>query len=552
MRDAQEVIAIARAALQRAFSTDAAAIVDTQEAAPQGKITVCVTIRVRGTVRGCWPATANSLPAAIESAVRLTLGDPRYEWIGRAELGQARLEVWIQESRRAITGVLPRHLWGSHGLEVRGRDRSAFYLPYVGVEEESRDPDEFLERLFGKGRLWSAGSRESSQLFETEWTHFAEGKQSARRFFRLRADDQQLRPALVQMATEAGRHLLNIQRFDGSYTYQYDPLRGRAVASEINIVRVILATYALARFGALLARNSYPNCDAAPFLEGAERGLSFIRSRLSRNSDGAYFRDDQGEALLGSTALSLLAFAYFSDAAATSDITPLLTNVLLKSQSAEGWFPNEILHPDQAGQQDFAPGQAILALLKQNSRPLEDILPALERAFSFYSSRPIEQASRFFLAWQCKGWCEMWRRTKIDRYADLAFRLLDQLATFQMEPGENCPSDFVGGYRASADPTGITPPTFLVSLFTEAAVLGWHVAVETNDHARAAFYMQVVRRGIDCMFRLQISEDQHFMFVDPQLAVGGLRRDMASFQLRCDYAAHALTCLTAAIELGLS
>jgi AMMECR1 domain-containing protein len=542
---------MARAALQRAFSTDAAAIVDPPEAGPQGKITVCVTIRVRGAVRGCWPATANSLPAAIEAAVRLTLRDPRCEWISRAELGQALVEVWIQDSRRAITGVLPRHLWGSHGLEVRGGDRSAFYLPYVGVEEQSRDPHEFLERLFGKGRLWTAGARESSQLFETEWTHFAEGKQSARRFFRLREDDRQARPSHLQMAAAAGRHLLNIQRFDGSYIYQYDPLRGVVVHTEMTIVRVILATYALARFGALLARGSYPDCDAAPFLEGAGRGLSYIRSRLARDSDGAYFRDDQGEALLGSTALSLLAFAYFPDAAATSDVTPLLTNALLESQSGEGWFPNEILHPDQAGQQDFAPGQTIMALLKQTSRPLEDILPSLESAFSFYSSRSSEQASRFFLAWQCKAWCEMWRRTRERRYADRAFRLLDQLATFQMEPGEDCPSDFVGGYRAGTDPASIMPPTFLVSLFTEAAVLGWHVAAETSDHSRAAFYMQVVRRGLDCMSRLQISEDQHFMFVDPQLAVGGLRSDLASFQLRCDYAAHALTCLTTAMELGL-
>jgi len=543
---------MARAALQRAFSADAAVIADAQEAGPQGKITVCVTIRVRGAVRGCWPATANSLPAAIESSVRATLRDPRFEWISRAELGQALLEVWIQDSSRAITRVLPQHLWGSHGLEVRGRDRSAFYLPYVGVETESRDPDEFLERLYGKGRLWSAGSREASQLFETEWTHVVEGKQSARRFFRLRADDQHERPSLPQMAAEAGRHLLNIQRFDGSYTYQYDPLRGVAVAAEINIVRIILSTYALARFAALLTRNSDPGCDAAPFLEGAARGLSFIRGRLAQNADGAHFRDDQGEALLGSTALSLLAFAYFPDAAATSDVTPLLTNAVLTSQNGEGWFPNDLLHPDQADQQDFAPGQAILALLKQNSRPLQDILPALERAFGFYSTRSVAQASRFFLAWQCKAWCEMWRRTRIDRYADLAFRLLDQLATFQIGPAENCPADFVGGYRASADRAGVTPPTFLVSLFTEAAALGWHVAVETGDHARATSYKQIVLRGIDCMHRLQISEDQHFMFVDPELAVGGLRRDLASFQLRCDYAAHALTCLTTAIELGLS
>jgi AMMECR1 domain-containing protein len=544
-------MAIARAALLRAFSTDAAAIADTPEG-PQGKITVCATIRVRGAVRGCWPATANSLPAAIESSVRQTLRDPRAEWISRAELGQARLEVWIQESRRVITAVLPRHLWGSHGLEVREGDRSAFYLPYVAVESESRDPDELLERLYGKARLWSAGSRESSQLFETEWTHIVEGKQSARRFFRLRADGPQARPSLVQMAAEAGRHLLNIQRFDGSYIYQYDPLRGKPVETETSIVRIILPTYSLARFAAHLVRSSDADYPAAPFLEGAERGLSFIRRHLVASSDGVHFRDDQGEALLGSTALSLLAFAYFPDSTATSDVMPSLTNAVLKSQNQEGWFPNEILRADQAGQQDFAPGQAILALLKQNSRPLEDILPALEKAFSFYSRRPIEQASRFFLAWQCKAWCEMWRRTRKYQYAELAFRLLDQLATFQMSPAEDCPSDFVGGYRANADQTAITPPTFLVSLFTEAAVLGWHVAIEIGDHSRAAFYRQIVLRGIDCMFRLQVSEDQHFIFVDPQLAVGGLRRDLASFQMRCDYAAHALTCLTTAIELGLS
>jgi hypothetical protein len=84
---------------------------------------------------------------------------------------------------------------------------------------------------------------------------------------------------------------------------------------------------------------------------------------------------------------------------------------------------------------------------------------------------------------------------------------------------------------------------------TEATILGEHVAAELGDQTRAASYKDTVLQGIDCIDRLQVSHEQRILFADPELPIGGMRRDLASFDMRCDHSAHALTCLTTALEM---
>ncbi|MBW1788540.1 MAG: hypothetical protein JRK53_18280 [Deltaproteobacteria bacterium] len=73
-------------------------------------------------------------------------------------------------------------------------------------------------------------------------------------------------------------------------------------------------------------------------------------------------------------------------------------------------------------------------------------------------------------------------------------------------------------------------------------------AKERGRKIRWARYRDAARSGLSFLLRLQITENELIAFPSPQLANGGFTKRLTSFEQRCDFQQHAITCLISALE----
>jgi hypothetical protein len=489
------------------------------------------------------------------SAVRKALRDGRHRApLCRCEIALANLEVWILVARNQIESVVKEQIWGLRGIEVELPGRKAFLLPSVPIESGIADEKDLLDRIYRKARIWSTAVRAEAQLYETEWQHLTESPTGPVQLERLRRADWEVTAhlSIFDIAFSAAKHLVGLQQSDGSYLYEHNAMSGARAEGYGSFIRQVGCTYAIARFSRYLERRAPHGSDRSEFRSALTLGMSFIEDHAYERDGQMYIGDDRHEvAALNCASFALLAFSYAGRSVQGISICQRLLKSILNSQSSDGWFPHDMLRPDCRGGQDFAPGQALLGLAMQYTGNLELVGSSVRKAYKSYVMTSVESKSFFFLAWQAKAWCELWRKMGLDEFAEFAFKLLDHLVMRQI-PSDDRTTDFRGGYDECGDMVKCRrPPSFLVALFTEAVVIGLSVAAERQDTTRAERYERCARAGLKFLFRLQIEQAQFGLLSEPAVSAGGFRRDLASFDMRCDYTMHALTCLTAALEHGL-
>jgi AMMECR1 domain-containing protein len=531
------IIGAARRATLEAFDSAPPIVLETD---PVDEVRVaCVTLRWRGRVRGCWSGRGRGWRDAIRAAAFQALADPRRRPINRRELDDADLEVWLQTEREPISAVTAVMLWGKTGVEVEGAGRSAFFLPAVPIERRIEDPDDLLERLFRKARLFSSESRSAARLYSTTWRHFAEGGPGGEPCELHAMLPHPPAPfALKVLAETIGDHLAGLQRSDGRYLYALDPVKDQTPELDEHPVRLVGCTLALAR----LAQSSGLSHARGRLLAAAEKGEAWIEAHVPRKG----FGDGRSGRLLGVTAMALLTYAALPSSPRRAERIAQFRSLILAAQRPDGSFASS-LNPEELPTLDpFGPPQAVLALTREGVWTPE-VEPALVRAFQAYQSDATPEASPFFLAWHAKAWFAVVSRVPNPEVARWADRLVDQLLARQIGGGSE-PPDWRGGFRVDEQPYVGRPPSFLAALFIEAVLASERMRRDANDMTGAAARRQAAEAGLAFLARLVIEPRQAFLLRSPEVALGGVRRDLASFDLRCDYAMHLGTCLAAALE----
>ena len=120
--------------------------------------------------------------------------------------------------------------------------------------------------------------------------------------------------------------------------------------------------------------------------------------------------------------------------------------------------------------------------------------------------------------------------------ADLAFLLVDWALDRQLEQS--------GAFLTDLDLAG---PSFHTAYVAESVAACGSLAAEIGDVARAARYARSCEQALAFMSTLVIQADDLFCMRDPD-ALGGVRLDTASSEVRIDYVSHTLLAHVRAAE----
>jgi MEMO1 family protein len=165
--DKKQMLTLARETIRRYLDTGAVPLARGFSPAldrPQG---IFVTLRKRGTLRGCIGQMTPDRPLRVlvgSMALAAALEDPRFDKVRSTELKDIEIEISVLTPFKEVAG--PQAIVvGRDGVLLQKDRRSAVFLPQVATEEHWAR-DEMLDNLCMKGGLaagcWRAGARLST------------------------------------------------------------------------------------------------------------------------------------------------------------------------------------------------------------------------------------------------------------------------------------------------------------------------------------------------------------------------------------------------------
>jgi orotate phosphoribosyltransferase len=511
--------------------------------------TVCVTLRLSGVIRGCYSITSpRGFIDAARRAVRMAAMDSRFGGeICRDEAYRTGVEMWILQSRRPIKCIGMQHCCGLLGVEARSSNRTAFFLPFAHAESGFAGPEELAERLLLKAGITAD---EDFELFETEWQRRSLFGTSNTRNIAASAEVYSVEfvfPSLESSAAAAAHFLSGTQTLTGEFAhFENAAMAKRNTNAKALSVRTLICIDQLLRYSKVASALGRDDL-SSQCTDSGRIGLQFILGHLREWHRLTYFFDGPNRASTGANAYCAAVLNQFDPKLARS-----VAESILRSQSPDGWFPENQVRPTREGCPDFAPAQALLVLERILGADIVnlDYKTALDRAFNTYSRRVIPKTTPYFCCWQAKAWSRIALRTHSEQHACFAFALLDRLLTFQLR-GRAVHKEFVGGYEVGQVPGArIGLPSFIAALFSDALFVGCELASGFGRAAHAKKYLEGAQAGLAFVRRLQISAEQaSFLPAARGLIEGGFRRGPDSFEMRCDFSGHGLACILTALEV---
>ncbi len=321
------------------------------------------------------------------------------------------------------------------------------------------------------------------------------------------------------------------QRRDGRFSYEFRP-GADAYSEKDHLLRQLFATSAVS-FCAKETKR-----DAA--LAAADLSLAYHRRGLAAFSgvDGAAFlaTADQGNPL-GATALFCIALADHPQREKYAAVREQLVLGILSLQRESGMFLTAFPPSVTLNEQDFFPGEALLALAKEYEiSHSAEILGAFDRALGFYRDYFRANRSPAFLAWQVHAFSLMALETDRQDFADFVFELTDHIAGAQLT-SSNCEwRELFGAVRFGQQEQAGAATAVYLSAVCDAVL----VARKFGDGERASRYLEVVRGGTRFVMQLQFRPSEGFFAKSPRDVVGGVRTSPSLNRLRIDHAFHGL------------
>jgi hypothetical protein len=371
-------------------------------------------------------------------------------------------------------------------------------------------------------------------------------------------EDRLTAAAATGLVGGAAGRLLAGQGADGWYLYRYDPVTDRGSAGPGSVIRQAGTAAAMARYARLAATAT--TTTAAPRWAEADRAArsaaAAVRALIghaSRDSSGCLritsdpVSDEPGT--LGALALTLLAIQYLPPGSAPPEVVAELTDSILRSQRADGSFAcwTDGSTREEASKQAYYPGEALLALIRQDGPDADACAAAVSRAFGWYESYFRRSPSSAFASWHAVAWATSAGRPGappelLDRQASFVMELADWLLRFQL-PGRGYP--YGGGFAVHGPEPGCTTASYV-----EAIVHACAIARLSGDQAMARRYRRAARQAFTFLSRLIITPEQAASYRRPELAAGGTKSSLRAAGLRCDNDQHTMTALMSALDDG--
>lgn len=342
----------------------------------------------------------------------------------------------------------------------------------------------------------------------------------------------EVRPDRLAEATARIAEYLAYRQLDsGLFSYQFEPGNDRYVEGGSPLAHAG-ATAALAMHAKVSGRSASKSA--------AELGIRFHLQGLTASQqldDAAFIATADGENKLGLTALVALALAEHPEPQAYADTRLRLAKGMLSLQRPSGMFLTAFPPAVRLNEQDYFPGEALLALAAEQAiQPSDEIVAAFDKAIEFYRVYFRARRSPALVPWQVQAFARMGHLTGRSDFAEYVFELTDWLLEEQLT-GENCPwPELLGGIS----PTSPGEPDISTALYLQAASDALLLARDRGEAPRIRKYELAVRAAARFVMQLQVRPEEVYFVRSPRDAVYGVRGGPALNRLRIDYCQHAL------------
>ncbi len=337
---------------------------------------------------------------------------------------------------------------------------------------------------------------------------------------------------------------------DGSFRYMYYPAQDRWARSN-NTVRQAGAAWAMAIFAKKLGERRYLDA-AVRSIKRMQRSVLYLDSEKTR----ACIVEAGGEAKLGTVALTLCAILDLPHAeqARFRRFRNAMVNAVLAQQKPDGSFWTYFRPNRKPGSQDYAPGEALLALIKcfqvtGDRRCLESVQTALK----FYRPYFRKQPNLSFVTWQAQVYAKMYdeavraKMPQADKYAQFVFEMCDWLLQFQLRESKAGWPDCFGGFVVAP----FKRPGIGTAAYLEGLAEGLRLARLIDPDDRAKEYGPAVLFAMRLVGQLHCRPCDTYYMTKPELMRGSFRFSLLNHSARIDNIQHAAVGLLAAIEQTL-
>jgi hypothetical protein len=348
--------------------------------------------------------------------------------------------------------------------------------------------------------------------------------------------------ARLDAAVRAGaRYLVRALREDGTFRYNYAPLRDKDVRDRYNWPRHAGTAYSLALVGRKLEQ---PELTAA-----AERALDRFVAQLGRGPDGSTCLEERGGCYLGSSALGLLAIAEHRIASGNGRFEAAARGVaryVMAMQREDGfffhdWSPGAGI--DRASMKLYASQQAVLALARYARAFGDDAaLRAAERGMDYLAGPYWDHfLGTYFFGqehWSCLAAEEMFDVRPKPEYAALCLAIGDHYDRLCHAPGDTPFPEDVGGMSVTHMFTPHVGGTATAAeAMVSAVALGRATGAEVGSIAeQLGWTLAFLEKG-------QLTAHDAFWLPAPESAVGGVVESQTAMRIRIDNVQHVISAM---------
>jgi len=496
----------ARRLVLREVGAAPAAEEPTRPSLPDAVIGLFVTVYADGRLIGCAGAFGDDCGDRLPECVSAAVHDRRFPdaistdciavsvslLFDRHEIGQASPD-WVVAPTR----------FAEQALQVRQRDRAGFVLPFVAVTQ-NLTPQQYVLEVVDK-----AGITRPPYV----WTRYdcatwlADGT-SVRR---MRGALPEGAPADTPASQRARLEAL-LLRYplrpsvppDEPYLARYDVFADRLHAGA-HVARVAYGAWVKARAG--LRRE-------------AEDDLA--RAELRPDPDGWIGTS------IAESAFVVLAGLELGEGTGETERT---VATIAARIDGHGRFAT---HRDRSDArdafQDYAPGQALLALATAARSGIDVPSAAVRHALRHYRMRFRQNTAWGGVAWLPQAYAAWGPLIGDDELTGFAFEVADRALTFQSRKN----GGFLNDHQSDA-------PGATTALYLEGIAAVRTAAHQVGDRAREQAYSTACARGLEFLDPLVYQTRDIAVLPSPEWALGGVRTSMTASDVRIDYVHHALS-----------
>ena len=341
------------------------------------------------------------------------------------------------------------------------------------------------------------------------------------------------RASTSEMATAMTRWLAAQVGPDGATHYKYWPSSGTYSGAN-NTVRQFMASACLA----LATRRDTSVTDACA------RNFRYNFSTFYTEEDDIGLINEGEKVKLGAAAVAVVAILNLPDASSYQRQLSRLTRFLQKMQNPDGSFRTFLRPQNRNDNQNFYPGEALLALAMLDDPALT---PAILRGFHHYRTQYRKDRNPAFIPWHSMACCRLYRTTQAPELAEFVFEMNDWLVTLQaLAPAQ---PDTIGEFFTPQTADFGPPHASSTGVYLEGLIEAHSLAREFGHKSRADTYRHAILRGLRSLRQLQFTDlTDHYYLNKTARVLGGLRSSTHDNTLRLDNVQHGLMAIWQSLD----